>query len=403
MHWLLLAVAIAAAPEAPPPPPTGGPDADRAKLESDIARELGASPGTTPAQTPNATPAPSTTASPDTTTNQPTGVNPLARLLLIPDISAIGRAQLSYLAPVTAAESPREAPFGTPGRVRPGFDELELGLQAVVDPYARADAFIGFSSEGVDVEEAYLTWLHLPYGFLARGGKMFTPFGRINTQHPHVWEFADRPLAFQRLLGPDVLSGPGVDVSWLAPVSWFSEYHLAYQSVTPTAPGATGSRNGLFGRAVQFFDVGEVTTVGAGASAGAVDEEPGNRELLGADLYVKRRLAMTGAYVALQGEAVARRLAGVGGAPAGWEWGTYLQAVLRPTRRVGYGLRVERAPGVEGSGAEFRTSGLAFLDLSEFQRLRFQAAWDRLPSGANGFEAITSVEFSIGAHGAHPF
>jgi hypothetical protein len=419
MYAWLLSVAIAAAPTDPSPPsaqsnpqpgaqsapqPTPQPapqsPEDRAKLERDIARELGAVPPST--QAPSAAPAP--TATPPVQADA-TGGNPFARLLLMPDVSAIGRANLSYVSPVTGERSPRDLPFDAPGRVRAVFEELELGLQAVVDPYARADVFIGFGSDGVEVEEAYATWLNLPYGFQARGGKLFAPFGRINTQHPHTWEFADRPLALQRLLAPEAIGGPGIDVSWLAPLSWFSEYHLAYQSVVPAATGATGTRPAGFLRAAQFFDVGESTTVGAGASAAFIDEEPGVRDLVGGDLYVKRRLATTGAYLSLQGEALARRLAGVESLPGGWEWGMYAQAVLRPDRRHGYGVRFERAPSVfEGAGGgDFRTSGLFFYDLSEFQRLRFQAAWDRLPGGANGFEAIALLEFSIGAHGAHPF
>jgi hypothetical protein len=414
MYAWLLAAAIAAAPtdpsppsqptaqpgsqSAPTPPPAPQSPEDRAKLERDIARELGASPPST--QAPSAAPTPTPSVQADTT-----GGSPYARLLLMPDISAIGRAGLSYVSPITGQRSPRDLPFGEPGRVRPVFEELELGIQAVVDPYARADVFIGFGNDGVSVEEAYATWLNLPYDLQARGGKFFAPFGRVNPQHPHTWEFADRPLALTRLLGPDGIGGAGFDVSWLAPVSWFSEVRVSYQSVAPADPSGTGTRPAGFLRSSQFFDVGERTTVGVGASAALADEEPGLRNLVGGDVYVKRRLALTGAYLAFQGEALARRLAGVANGPDGWQWGMYAQAVLRPDLRHGYGVRFERAPSVfEGAGGgDFRTSGLFFYDLSEFQRLRFQAGWDRLPGGVNGFEAIAAMEFSIGAHGAHPF
>src|SRR3989338_6691604 len=37
--------------------------------------------------------------------------------------------------------------------------EAELGFQAVVDPYARADFFASFTGEGeAELEEGYLTW-----------------------------------------------------------------------------------------------------------------------------------------------------------------------------------------------------------------------------------------------------
>src|SRR5207344_1886481 len=35
--------------------------------------------------------------------------------------------------------------------------ESEASFQAVVDPYARADFFISFGEEGVDLEEGYIT------------------------------------------------------------------------------------------------------------------------------------------------------------------------------------------------------------------------------------------------------
>jgi hypothetical protein len=40
--------------------------------------------------------------------------------------------------------------------------ESELGLQAIVDPYARADFFLSFNGSNVDVGEGYLTFTSLP-------------------------------------------------------------------------------------------------------------------------------------------------------------------------------------------------------------------------------------------------
>ena len=48
--------------------------------------------------------------------------------------------------------------------------ESELGLQAVVDPYARADFFLAFGEEGVEVEEGFVTFTALPAGLLAKVG-----------------------------------------------------------------------------------------------------------------------------------------------------------------------------------------------------------------------------------------
>jgi hypothetical protein len=40
--------------------------------------------------------------------------------------------------------------------------ESELGIQAIVDPYARADFFISFGEQGVAVEEGFVTFTALP-------------------------------------------------------------------------------------------------------------------------------------------------------------------------------------------------------------------------------------------------
>ena len=64
--------------------------------------------------------------------------------------------------------------------------ESEASFQAVVDPYARADFFLSFGEEGVNLEEGYLTLTSLPGGFLTKIGKMRAAFGKVNGLHNHV-------------------------------------------------------------------------------------------------------------------------------------------------------------------------------------------------------------------------
>ena len=75
------------------------------------------------------------------------------------------------------------------------LEESELGLQAVVDPYARADFFISFSDEEVAVEEGFLTFTALPWDLLVKVGRMQVAFGKINTLHLHVLAVAGRAAA----------------------------------------------------------------------------------------------------------------------------------------------------------------------------------------------------------------
>jgi len=336
------------------------------------------------------------------------GGNPLARLLLLPDLSAIGRGALAWNRLDVAAESPRSGPSAPGGKVEPVFQELEVALQAVVDPYARADVFLSFGPEGAGVEEAYLTALALPGGLQARAGTLFAPFGRMNQQHPHTWDFVDGSLAQGRLLAPEALKGPGLDVAWLAPLPWFAELHLAYQATSPVE-GEVARRTAT-ARLLQYVDLASGATAGLGLSAARLDEPgPGAwRDLLGADLHLRLRPPQGRSWLALQGEVFLRRLSRAA-APdpdgAATRLGGYAQAFWRAGPSWGLGLRWETAPSLaEGRpGPEHRWAALASWFPSEFQRLRLQLSHDRLPGGRQGLEALLALEWAIGAHGAHAF
>ncbi len=74
------------------------------------------------------------------------------------------------------------------------LDEAEATFQAVVDPYARADFFLAFSPEGVEIEEGFLTLTSLPGGLLAKVGKLKEQVGKVNTLHAHSLPWVDEPL-----------------------------------------------------------------------------------------------------------------------------------------------------------------------------------------------------------------
>lgn len=112
---------------------------------------------------------------------------------------------------------------------------VELNLSGAVDPYFRGNANLlyGLNADGeseFELEEAWLETLHLPAGLQIRAGQFYTPFGRINGQHPHQWGFVDAPLVVARLLGPDGLRNPGVRLSWLLPTPIYSELFLSVQN-----------------------------------------------------------------------------------------------------------------------------------------------------------------------------
>ncbi len=392
------------APQKPQSPEQQDAEA-RKKLEADIAKELGQSGAKTAPAAPQGQPAAIAAA------QGSTGGNPMARLLLLPDISAVGSFAAAFDDYDVAARSPREGLFGPKDKPTPLFQELELGLQSVIDPYARADIFISFTPDGVDVEEAYLTTLNLPGGLQLRAGKFFSPLGRQNQQHPHVWDFIDAPLARNRLVAGEVLSGPGVDVAWLAPLPWFAELHLAGQGTKPfDVPGAEERLTGM-ARLLQYFPLGTATTLGVGFSAARRDEASGGgfRDLGAADLYLRWRPLETRSYLTLQGEVYTRKFRNIEGGRS--DTGGFAQLFWRQDAHYGYGVRYDDAPvgpafgAAEdvASGTERRYGAVAIWYPSEFQRLRLQVSYDQRPDRQDGVEVLLALELGIGSHGAHPF
>src|SRR5450756_3259603 len=99
--------------------------------------------------------------------------------------------------------------------------ESEIGLQAIVDPFARADFFVTFGSQkgNVGIEEGYITFLTVPGDFILKVGRLKGAFGKLNTEHLHVRLFADAPLNMTNLLGSeDGIEDAGLSLSRLIPM-----------------------------------------------------------------------------------------------------------------------------------------------------------------------------------------
>ena len=81
--------------------------------------------------------------------------------------------------------------------------ETEASFQAIVDPYTRADFFVAFGQEGVELEEGFITFPTVPGGLLVKVGKTRAAFGKVNTLHNHLLPWTDRPLVTDNLVGGD--------------------------------------------------------------------------------------------------------------------------------------------------------------------------------------------------------
>jgi hypothetical protein len=139
-----------------------------------------------------------------------------AQTLVNPDISALGDMRTYF-------RSKKNADSLGVNQVDFVLHELELNFAGYLNPYMRADAYIGLHGAGgqidIHVEEASITVLRgLPWRLQFLAGKYLLDFGRINTQHPHQWPWLEWPLMHKSMLGPEGLWPVGLQLSTMQPV-----------------------------------------------------------------------------------------------------------------------------------------------------------------------------------------
>lgn len=210
-----------------------------------------------------------------------------------PDIGVIGNL-IGAAGPAAGTSSIAPQPSWT-------LQESEVSLQSVVDPYARADFFLAFGEEGVEVEEGYVTFNALPAGLLLKGGKFRANFGRLNAFHNHSLPWVDRPIVMFNLLGgstdePDTgIKDAGISVSRHFPLG--NVFVEANGEVFRGESGAifkASRRSDLSAVAhlKNYLDLSERANVEAGLSYGRGKNENGSdyaTEIYGADFTYRWR------------------------------------------------------------------------------------------------------------------
>jgi len=167
----------------------------------------------------------------------------------------------------------------------------ELDLQSDLDPYTRMHVVVGFHGEaaheekaehehsGGEVEEAYLTWLHLPSSLTLTVGKKRQQFGILNRWHAHALDQADLPWVLTESFGDHGLVGTGVSVDWLMPSLWAEVNELTVEvsnGDNETAfAGSDWERPSLVARLKSYWDLSEDAyfELGLDAAHGAADSD----------------------------------------------------------------------------------------------------------------------------------
>jgi hypothetical protein len=390
-------------------------------LEAKLAAAEAAPPATTGAPPPQPATPPQPTATPQPTAPVPPGAEgaggpsgPLpvyggtaaASKIFNPDIAVIGDA------------------LGAMGRnvVNPGptleMHESEASFQAIVDPYARADFFASFGEEGVELEEGFVSFTTLPGGLLTKVGKMRAAFGKVNTLHNHVMPWTDRPLVTRNLLGgEDGLNDTGISVARLIPNRWMFLEATGQVFRGDSADVFRSVKRGnvsLVGHLRGYQDLTESSNLDLGFSAahGHNDDSFGNDALYGRftttvygiDATFRWRPLQRAIYrsFAARSELVWSRRDQSGGEQAAT--GYYVSGDYQFARRWFAGGRVDRSHRATDA-ALVDTGGSLIVTYwpSEFSQVRGQYRRTNYGDGPAANELLFQFQFSIGAHGAHPF
>jgi hypothetical protein len=296
--------------------------------------------------------------------------------------------------------------------------EAEASFQAVVDPYARADFFLGFGQEGVDLEEGYVTFPTLPGGLLVRAGKMKAAFGKVNTLHSHVLPWTDRPLMVDNLIGGE----EGISDSGFSVARLISNPVLFLEATGQVFRGDSGdvvrsSKRGdltYVGHLRAYQDVTENGNIDFGASytrghnaAGLVGDVDLGRfvtSLYGVDATYRWRPLSRSIYHSFIGrtEIVWSRRDQPGGLQN--SMGYFASGDYQFGRRWFIGGRYDRS-GHADSSETVDTGQSVVLTYwpSEFSQVRSQYRRTKYAVGSTANELLFQLQFSIGAHGAHPF
>ncbi len=339
---------------------------------------------------------------------------PAGSSLLNPNISAVGWFQAQAGDQTEALDTPVFQ-----------LKEVELAVQAVVDPYARADVILAFNPvEGVDIEEGYLTLLTLPAGLTAKLGRFRADFGKFNRTHTAETPFADRPLAAERFLGEEGLTETGASISWIVPNPLGIYLNLDGQIsntpdslVTPSFQYDGPQQLLYLGRLNGYVDLSESSNLTIGTSYangadGSAEAFPGGPSeglragLLDVDATFRWKNPRRAIYRSfrLQAEWYERSAEQLGGPDilrqGGFAFGEYQFA-----RRWRAGARYDWSDQLDGPDQPAATGVLGFLTYtpSEFSLMSLQARHQDLEGGVSEMEYFFKTTFSIGPHGQHPF
>jgi hypothetical protein len=289
--------------------------------------------------------------------------------------------------------------------------ESEISLQAVVDPYARADFFVSLSNDEVELEEGFVTFTRLPADLLVKVGKFKAQFGKVNLLHTHLLPWVDEPLPIVNLLGTEEgWSDAGISVAKIIPLGeTFSE--LTFQVFRGETDGVfeAPSRSDVAWLAHYraYRDIGDDHNVEVGSSWGrGSNGSTAEAKTTLENLHLVYRWKPLGGRpyrsFILRSELFRSRRDQPGGRQS--SRGFFAAGDYQLSRRWFGGARYEFSDHADDDTKRDRGEALTLtFRPSEFSQIRGELRRRRYAGGITASEAFLQIQFAIGAHGAHPF
>ena len=353
---------------------------------------------------------------------------------LLPDISAVGDL-VGDLSPKGSTQE---------GGERFSVREVEVAIQAAVDPYFRGDVFLGISDlEKISIEQAYLTATSLPWGLEVRLGRYLMPVGKQNTTHRHDLHTVDYPYVLQRFFSDEGLKGTGIYASKIfAPFGFYQELILTavdrfgeptegLVTIEPVNKKLSGL--GYSARLRNYWDLNQASNIELSFSGITGEREqpvlggdptlgtPARQSVVGTDFTYRWRPLQQGLYKSfiLQAELLQQLNeknptlelpSGVSpdglayGGPTRNFTGGYVLARYQLTRRGYLGARFDsfQDEAAEGSATTAASGYLEFFP-SEFSKLMVGYERYSPAEGSATNRILLQATFALGPHKPHPF
>jgi hypothetical protein len=304
------------------------------------------------------------------------------------------------------------------------FDEAEISLVSVVDPFWTFSSNIVFTSDAVDPEEIWARSTSLP-AIQLKVGKLRGTFGKQGLLHAHAFPFIQAPIVMANTIGEEGFKDAGLEASWLTPLPWFSELTGGvYEAIGPDDEhpldfGSSRHDNVPYlGHLKNQFDLNAATTLEVGQSVLSGRGADGNpHTAFGVDLTVRnvpatsanrRGWILTGEYL--------QKGSTAGGSYQRESDGGYASLQYRLSQVWWAGIRGEQSRDgfadfvVDGagdpvSGRVNRASANLAWAPSEFSFVRLEYSHSKSNAGIHSTDdrLMIQMSYTIGYHPAHAY